>query len=144
MATNDNKDNPFFLPPPHFEKIRASTRSRVFHDDGWFFSAHRGRMQQCRSDSGGNVSSSELIVSKIDGPLLNLLIDEQDDANPPLHRYYCAMMAPFRHFVSSHVCTGAESLQRCSKFKISDIKNRTTSLIMRMDIFRRYVKYYIR
>lgn len=25
-----------------------------------------------------------------------------DDANLPLHRYYCAMMAPFRHFANAY------------------------------------------
>lgn len=114
------------LPPPLWEDSR-------FHEISclprWWLIFQRSSWKNATMSIGGNVSSSELIVSKIDGPLLNLLIDEQDDANPPLHRYYCAMMAPFRHFVSSHVCTGTESLQRCSKFLILKIERQVWSCV---------------
>lgn len=127
-SVNSEYFHQFFSFFPHFDerKILVASRVLVFHDDNhrkmpssWKKNVHHGHSGRAY------VGSSELIVSKIDGPLLNLLIDEQDDANPPLHRYYCAMMAPFRHFAGRYVRTRTKSLQRCSTFKISIvIKNR--------------------
>lgn len=74
--------------PPSFS-VRAFQRPK---------SASHATMSSDRVQLG----SSELIASKIDGPLLNLLIDERTSRNLPLHRYYCAMMAPFRHFVDAY------------------------------------------
>lgn len=127
-SVNSEYFHQFFLFSPTLTKGRQSW----LHEYSSFTTItiekchHRGRRNVHHGHSGrAYVGSSELIVSKIDGPLLNLLIDEQDDANPPLHRYYCAMMAPFRHFAGRYVRTRTKSLQRCSTFKISIvIKNR--------------------